>query len=292
MTDETAVPVGDEGRAFAPPARTSTAAQIGWLLLDASRSPYVVFVNVFVFSAYFTTVVIADPVRGQIVWSYITVATAVGLALGAPLLGAIADAGGRRKPWIAACIVIGVPCMSALWFAMPGMGAGLGWVIAALIVSNLVFEFSAIFCNAMLVYIAPPGGIGRLSGLGFAMGNLLGIALFLFFLFAWLWNPHPWFGLDLAMHEPERAVGFIAAICLVVFGLPFFFLAPDSPGTARGALDAVVRGVRALAHTIVKVRDYSNVVTFLAARVIFNEGFVVLVIFTGVFAAGILHWTA
>src|SRR5262249_11585943 len=45
-------------------------------------------------------------------------------------------------------------------------------------------------------------------------------------------------------------------------------------------------------HTVVKVRDYRNVVLFLLARVVFNEGFVVMVIFTGVFAAGILHWTA
>ncbi len=154
MTDETAAPVIDTlapgvPRA-APHAPASAGAQIAWLLLDASRSPYVAFVNIFVFSAYFTTVVVADPVRGQILWSYITVATAIGLALGAPLLGAIADAGGRRKPWIAGCIVVGIPCMSALWFATPGMTAGIGWVIAALIVANLAFEFSAVLlqCDA------------------------------------------------------------------------------------------------------------------------------------------------
>ena len=124
MLDETAAPVSDESVRVPPHRADSRIGQIAWVLLDASRSPYVVFVNIFVFSAYFTTVVIPDPVRGQIVWSYITVATAIGLALGAPLLGAIADAGGRRKPWIAGCIVIGIPCMSALWFAVPNMDAG------------------------------------------------------------------------------------------------------------------------------------------------------------------------
>jgi len=296
MTDETAAPIidtiapGVPRAAPHPPA--SRAAQIAWLLLDASRSPYVAFVNIFVFSAYFTTVVVPDPVRGQILWSYITVATAIGLALGAPLLGAIADAGGRRKPWIAGCIVIGIPCMSALWFATPGMTHGIGWVIAALILANLAFEFSAVFCNAMLTSIAPPSGIGRLSGFGFAAGNFIGILLFLFFLYAWLWNPHPVFGLSLIRHEPERAVGFIAALSLALFGLPVFFLAPDTAGTAIGVVAAIVRGGRALAHTVVKVREYRNIVLFLLARVAFNEGFVVMVIFTGVFAAGILHWTA
>lgn len=293
MTEEALVPVTDETVGRVPPhAAALRTAQFAWLLLDASRGPYVVFVNIFVFSAYFTTVVVPDPVRGQVVWSYITLATAIGLALGAPLLGAIADAGGRRKPWIAGCILIGVPCMCALWWAIPNMGDGIGWVVVSLIVSNLVFEFSQIFCNAMLISIAPPGGIGRLSGMGFASGNLLGVILFLFFLFAWLWNLHPWFGLDVAAHEPERAVGFLAAISLVVFGLPVLFLVKDTRGSATGAFDAVRIGVRTLVRTIIKARDYSNVVMFLLARIVFNEGFVVLIIFTGVFAAGILHWSA
>ena len=144
----------------------------------------------------------------------------------------------------------------------------------------------------MLTSIAPPGGIGNCRASALPARTRSGSCCSLFFLYAWLWNPHPLFGLDLAAHEPERAVGFLAAIALVVFGLPVFFLTRDTRGTATGALDAVKRGVRALAHTIVKVRDYSNVAMFLLARVIFNEGFVVLVIFTGVFAAGILHWSA
>ena len=137
-----------------------------------------------------------------------------------------------------------------------------------------------------------PGGIGRLSGFGFALGNFVGVILFLFFLYAWLWNPHPLFGLNLAMHEPERAVGFIAALSLALLGLPVFFLAPDTAGTSVGAVAAIARGARALVHTVVKVRQYRNIVLFLLARVVFNEGFVVMVIFTGVFAAGILHWSA
>ncbi|MEJ0005461.1 MAG: hypothetical protein WDM77_03515 [Steroidobacteraceae bacterium] len=52
-------------------------------------------VNIFVFSAYFSTVVISDPVHGQVVWSYTSAVGAILVAIGAPILGAIADAGGR-----------------------------------------------------------------------------------------------------------------------------------------------------------------------------------------------------
>ena len=86
----------------------SLIGQIAWAIGDGARSPYNVLVNIFIFAAYFTTVVIPDPVRGQTVWSYISAAGAILVAIGAPILGAIADAGGRRKPWLLACIVIGV----------------------------------------------------------------------------------------------------------------------------------------------------------------------------------------
>jgi UMF1 family MFS transporter len=67
-------------------------------VFDGARSPYNVLVNIFVFSAYFSAVVIPDPVRGQAMWSFVTSTAALIVALTAPVLGAIADAGGRRKP--------------------------------------------------------------------------------------------------------------------------------------------------------------------------------------------------
>ena len=269
----------------------SNLAQFSWAVFDGARSPYNVLVNIFVFSAYFSTVVIPDPVRGQIAWSYITSTAAILVAIGAPVLGAIADAGGRRKPWLAFSVAIGVPCMCAIWFATPGMTTGLFWVMLALVGGYLSFEWSGIFCNAMLPNIAPERRFGFLSGLGYSLGNLFGIILFLFFLLAWSWNPHPLFGLDAARHEPERAVGVLVAGWFVVFALPLFLFTPDSRATGRSKAQAVAHGLKSLAHTVRKVRRYRNVATYLAGRMAFNEGFIVLMMFTGVFAAGILHWT-
>ena len=186
----------------------SVLGQIAWAIGDGARSPYNVLVNIFIFAAYFSTVVIPDPVRGQAVWSYVSATGALLVAIGGPLLGAIADAGGRRKPWLLGCILIGVPSMTALWFATPGMTHGLIWVALALVGGTLFFEWSAVFTSAMLPNVAPRGRIGLLSGLGFSLGNLAGILVFLFYLYAWEWNAgHPLFGLDVKGHEPERAVG-------------------------------------------------------------------------------------
>ena len=272
-------------------AKSGPLAQFSWALFDGCRSPYNVLVNIFVFSAYFTGVVIPDSVHGQVVWSYVTSTAAFLVALGAPILGAIADAGGKRKPWLLGTVLLGVPCMAAIWFAVPNMHAGLGWVMLALIGASISFEYSAIFCNSMLPNIAPPSRISFLSGLGLSLGNAMGILLFLFFLLAWSWNPHPLFGLRNELHEPERAVGVLAAFWFAVFSIPLFLFTPDSPGTLRKPGEAVVHGLRQLAGTITKIGRYKNLVTFLIARMSFNEGFLGLMLFTGVFAKGILQWT-
>jgi MFS transporter, UMF1 family len=280
--------------ASAAASRTSAGplAQFAWALFDGARSPYNVLVNIFVFSAYFSTIVIPDPVRGQTMWSFVTSTAALIVALTAPALGAIADAGGRRKPWLLATIVIGVPSMLTLWLATPGMTDGIWVIVLALIGGTLFFEYSAIFLNAMLPNIARPERIGFLSGLGLGLANFIGILLFLFFLLAWSWNPTPLFGLDLDVHEPERAVGILAAIAIVALGLPLFFLTPDSPSTRRSIPAAVRQGIGNLIATVRKIGQYRNVATFLLARIFFYEGFIVLMLFTGVFAAGILKWTA
>src|SRR5215469_13082567 len=274
------------------PRSASALGQLSWALFDGGRGPYSVLVNTFVFSAYFSTVVFADPVRGQEVWSYLTAIGAFAVAIGAPILGAIADAGGRRKPWLFACVVLGVPCMAALWYATPAMPPGFSWVFLAPIGATLAFEYSAIFCNAMLPNVSPPERIGFLSGLGWALANFLGIALFLFFLFGWTWTPRPLFGVNVAAHEPERLVGLMAALCLGVFSIPLFLFTPDSPGTSRTLAQMAGEGLNNLGRTLAKLGRYRNVMIFIVARMIFNEGFILMILFTGVFAAGILHWTS
>ena len=273
------------------PRPASTPGQLSWAVFDAGRGPYSILINTFVFSAYFTTVVFADPVQGQAVWSYLSAIGAFLVAIGAPILGAVADAGGRRKPWLLGCVILGAPCMAALWYATPAIPPGFSWVFLAPIGATLAFEYSAIFCNAMLPNVAPPARIGWLSGLGWALANFVGIALFLFFLLAWSRNPHPLFGVDVAAHEPERLVGLMAGLCLAVLSIPLFLFTPDSPGTSRTLSRMVSEGLRNLGRTLSRLGQYRNVMIFIVARMIFNEGFILMILFTGVFAAGILHWT-
>ena len=78
------------------------AAVISWIFFDWAAQPYFTLITTFVFAPYFATHVASNPASGQAMWGFATAAAGLVIALLSPVLGAIADASGRRKPWIAA----------------------------------------------------------------------------------------------------------------------------------------------------------------------------------------------
>src|SRR6202142_4143635 len=96
------------------------SAVIGWIFFAWAAEPFFTFVTTFVFAPYFATHVASDPASGQSLWGFATAAAGLLIALMSPVLGAIADAGGRRKPWIAAFGAMLVIGASLMWFGLPG----------------------------------------------------------------------------------------------------------------------------------------------------------------------------
>src|SRR5665213_3992634 len=78
------------------------SAVISWIFFDWAAQPYFTLITTFVFAPYFATHIAPDAASGQSLWGFATAAAGLAIALMSPVLGAIADASGRRKPWIAA----------------------------------------------------------------------------------------------------------------------------------------------------------------------------------------------
>src|SRR6202008_233548 len=98
----------------------SRAAVISWIFFDWAAQPYFTLITTFVFAPYFATHVATDPASGQALWGFATAAAGLMIALMSPGLGAIADASGRRKPWIAAFGALLVLGSCAMWIGKPG----------------------------------------------------------------------------------------------------------------------------------------------------------------------------
>src|SRR6187397_3234822 len=96
------------------------AAVVSWIFFDWAAQPYFTLITTFVFSPYFATHVASNPASGQAMWGFATAAAGLVIALLSPVLGAIADANGRRKPWIAAFGALLVIGSALMWFGKPG----------------------------------------------------------------------------------------------------------------------------------------------------------------------------
>jgi UMF1 family MFS transporter len=276
----------------------SRAGVISWIFFDWAAQPYFTLITTFVFAPYFASFVAPDPASGQALWGFATAAAGLMIALMSPVLGAIADASGRRKPWIAgfgALLVIG-SCL--MWIGEPGNPGIIPPLLLAYSIASVGVEFATVFNNAMMPTLVPPDRIGRLSGTGWAtgyVGGILSLILVLGFLAA---NPEtgrtlfgltPLFGLDPATHQGDRITGPLTGIWFVIFVLPMFLLTPDYPA-GLPLRPALRKGLSGLKRTLGELPNQKSIAAFLLANMIYTDGLVSLFAFGGIYAAGTFGW--
>jgi len=282
--------------------RARVLGQAAWTLFEFARNPYVSLVYIFVFAPYFTNTVVGDPIKGQELWSFVNTIQAFVVGAAAPILGAIADRAGPRKPWIAAVTVLMVPACCALWYAMPGAHGGLSITVIAVLLVTLAacFDIGSVFHSAMLASIARPERIGWLSGVCLGVGNIstmIALIVMLFFVAMPASGVHlpfipdkPIFGLDPAAYEHSRVAGPVAGLWLAVFALPLFFFTPDRRSRGMKASVAVREGFEQLWTTLRVARTMKNIGLFLLARMFYNDGLGAILAYSGIYASTAFHW--
>lgn len=277
--------------------RTPRRGILGWMLFDWAQQPFHTLIITFVFAPYFAAVVAPDAARGQELWGLATGIGGLLIAFFSPLLGAIADAAGPRKPWVFVFSVIGVLSCAALWFAVPGM-ADLTLVLIAIALAVFGMEFAAVFNNAMMPDLVPRSELGRLSGSAWGLGyvgGLVSLVLVLGFMSAspesglTLAGLKPVFALDPATHEGDRAAGPLTALWYIIFVLPMFLFTPDQPRRNRSG--ALRQGLRQLAATLRRLPSQRSYFSFLGASMFYRDALNALYAFGGIYAAGILDWS-
>jgi UMF1 family MFS transporter len=269
-----------------------------WIFFDWAAQPYFTLITTFVFAPYFATHVASNPASGQALWGFATAAAGLLIALLSPVLGAIADASGRRKPWIAgfgALLVIG---SSLMWIGRPGDPSVIPPLLLAYGIATIGVEFATVFNNAMMPTLVPPDRIGRLSGTGWAtgyVGGILSLILVLGFLAAspgtgrTLFGFVPLFGLDPVSHQGDRITGPLTAVWFIIFVLPMFLLTPDYP-VKRPVREALREGLLELRRTLRELPRRKSLAAFLLANMVYTDGLVSLFAFGGIYAAGTFGW--
>ena len=271
-----------------------------WMLFDWASQPFHTLILTFVFAPYFTSQVASSDVAGQTYWGYAVGIAGLIIALLSPVLGALADATGPRKPWIFGFSLLGVLGSLGLWWVLPNASDGM--LILGLIAFGIAligFEFAAVFNNAMMPDLVPREALGKLSGSSWALGYVGGLFCLVLMLGFMVADPEsgktllggsPLFGLDPESHEGDRASGPLTAIWLALFVIPLFLFTPDQPKRAQ-ALGAVKRSLDSLWSTIRNLPKNQSLLNFLMSSMLYRDALNGLYAFGGIYAAGVLQWS-
>jgi len=245
---------------------------IAWTLFDFASSSYSAVIASVIFPVYYATVIVGNSEgTGDLWWGRAVSLSMFVVALSSPFLGGIADAGGRRKAFLAVYTAGAVIAVALLALLQPGM-VMTGFVLA--VVANVCVEGGFVFYNAYLPEIAEPGRMGMVSSMGFAVGyagSILSLAGGLFLIEAGM----VW------------AVWLMAAVIFALFSLPLFVaMKPDSGGMGiwRSSLAGLGQTVNSIGHII---RD-RNARMFLLSFFLYTDGVNTVIVFSSLFAVSTL----
>jgi UMF1 family MFS transporter len=253
----------------------SRGSILSWALFDFANTAFYVTILTVGYPLYFREIVAGGGPYADALWGLAFSVSMTVVALISPVLGAVADAGGGKKVFLALFTLLCIVATAALAGVMPGMvTAG----IALLILANIGFEAGLVFYDAFLPEITTERSYGRVSGYGFAAGYAGSL-------------------LTLAAAYPLYAGGFgnenlgnvrlsflMAAGIFFLFSLPLLLFLPDRQRVHRLDLEMVRSGFSRLASTFRSLGHYRNIAWFLGAYFFYVDGINTIIVFSSIFA--------
>lgn len=236
-----------------------------WCLYDAGNSAFATTIMAAILPVYFREIAAAGmPVNlPSTLWGYTSSLSLLFGASLAPILGSMADVSGSKKRFLAAFTLLGVLSTALLFFTGKG-----DWLptLALYALGSLGFSLSMIFYDALLPHIAPPGQMDMVSSRGYAWGYIGGGTLLAVNLAAVAFLPG----------TLGARLSFVSvAVWWSVFTIPLLLFIPEPPSEyppPKGSRAVLTLGFRQLADTFRQMRNYRELLIFLAAYWLYNDG--------------------
>jgi UMF1 family MFS transporter len=242
-----------------------------WCLYDWANSAFATTVMAAMYPPFFRSLAIAAGIsesRATAYWGYTAALALLLISLAAPVLGAVADFTGTRKRFLALFAGIGVSATAA--FTLNGDDT---WLLAAalFVTANIGFAGANAFYESLLPSVAGPDELDRVSARGYALGYLGG-GILLVINALWVLKPHL-FGMP-GTGFAVRASFFSVAIWWGLFSVPLLRRVPEPPADHVPGVTAnpIAAGLGRLASTFRDIRRYRQLLLFLIAFWIYNDG--------------------
>jgi UMF1 family MFS transporter len=265
----------------------------GWAMYDFANSAFATTILAVIFNQYFAKVV-AGGERGVNLLgfqlhgaSFFTFSISISMAISAvlaPFLGAVADSSGTKKRFLMAFCYGAVLFTGLLYFVHEGEY----WRGAIFfIIANIGFAGGNVFYNAFLPEISTDQNIGRISGMGWALGYVGG-GLLLALNLVMLKYPE-WVGYPTGYFTVQDCF-LSVALWWLIFSLPTFLLLRErgygkEPPSEGGYFRS---GYRRLQHTFRRMKSFRELTKFLVAFLIYNEGIETVIVMASIFGAEVL----
>lgn len=241
-----------------------------WAMYDWANSAFATTVMAAVFGPFYRSLVTGaglGEAEATAFWAYTNAAGLLLVALLGPVLGAVADFTGNRKRYLGFFLAVGTSATAGM--ALLG---DVSYIAASATFLTAVIGFACanIFYDSFLPGICGEDEIDRVSARGYALGYAGG-AILLIVNALWISFPES-FGLP-GRGFAARASFVSVAIWWAAFSIPFFRHVPEPPVAPRPVgLHPVRGGFRRLGHTFRSLRNFRQLLLFLIAFWIYNDG--------------------
>lgn len=255
-----------------PPA--SRKERIAWYLYDFGNSAYASVVLLAVYSAYFKEQVVGGA-EGSRLWGLAVGLAMFVVAVTSPFLGAIADFSAAKKRFLffftsVACLFTGL-----LFFVQKG-DILMGMVF--FILAEIGYRSAQVFYNGLLPEIAAPWELGRVSGIGWAIGTAGGIVILLLIL--------PLVILVKGTFV-VRLSFVITALFFALFALPVFLWLRERarPQPMPPGQNYISIALQRLRRTFQEARRFREFLKFIVAFLIYNDAVIMALDFSAIIGA-------
>ncbi len=185
----------------------------------------------------------------------------IGIAICIPFLGALSDNVGKRKPF-----VISLTGIILLFASLLGFFHDLTLVFLFYIIANVAYQFSLLFYDAMLPFIAKRGDIGKVAGFGVAWGYF-GTIISLFIMLPLISNDissDPLQGPVVYGYSGSWFTFVLPMILFLVFTIPFIFVREKQKKGKRPPVGKLVgNAFKQLLSTFREIRKHKSMLIFI-----------------------------
>lgn len=271
------MPIEEQPQHLAP--GVSRREAWSWAMYDFANSGYTTVVITAIFNAYFVAVVAKNEEWGTFAWTAALAVSYTLIILTAPVLGAYADAYAAKKRLLFLCTIGCVLFTGLLYFVGPG---DLWLAVVLIVFSNFFFSCGGNLIAAFLPELAQSRALGKVSGWGWSLGYIGGLVSLGLSLAYVTW----------AQEQGRPAEEFVPITMLITAGLfaassipTFLFLKERALPQPHLAGRKVIReAFGRLGSTLHHVRDYRDLVRFLACIVFYQAGIQTVITLAAIYA--------